>query len=75
MADSHMGSGHTYKVTELVGTSTSSVDDAINSAVGLAAKSLRHLRWFEVTQLRGDIKDGKVAYYQVTLKLGFTLEA
>jgi flavin-binding protein dodecin len=75
MAASPMDSGHTYKVTELVGTSSSSVDDAINSAVGQAAKSLRHLRWFEVTQLRGDIKDGRVAHYQVTLKLGFTLEA
>jgi flavin-binding protein dodecin len=75
MADSPMESGHTYKVVELVGTSDISVDDAIKTAVEQAAKTIRHLRWFEATQFRGHIKDGKVAHYQVSLKLGFTLDS
>jgi hypothetical protein len=59
---------------ELVGSSATGVDDAIRSAVERAAKSMRHLDWFEVTETRGHIVDGKVAHYQVKLKVGFRLE-
>lgn len=65
---------HTYKMIELVGSSATGVDDAIRSAVERAAKSMRHLDWFEVTETRGHIVDGKVAHYQVKLKVGFRLE-
>lgn len=65
---------HVYKMVELVGSSETSVDDAISTAIARASQTLRNLRWFKVAHLRGDIKDGKVAYYQVTLKIGFTLE-
>lgn len=63
-----------YKVVEIVGSSPVSISDAINSAVTKAGQTLRHLGWFEVVNTRGHIKDGKVSHYQVTLKLGFTLE-
>jgi dodecin len=65
---------HTYRVIELVGTSETSVSDAIDSAIARAGKTLRNLRWFEVAQVRGHIEEGKVAHYQVTLKVGFTME-
>jgi flavin-binding protein dodecin len=65
---------HVYKVIELVGSSEKSVDDAINNAVARATETLRNLRWFEVVQTRGQIENGKVHYYQVVLKLGFTME-
>ena len=64
-------SEHTYAVTELVGTSTSSVDDAIKGAVTKASKTLRNLDWFEVTNIRGHLEDGNVEHFQVTLKIGF----
>lgn len=67
-------SEHVYKLIELVGSSPSSVEDAIQNAVNKAAKSLRNLRWFEVTETRGHIENGNVAHYQVTIKVGFTLE-
>jgi flavin-binding protein dodecin len=67
-------SDHTYKVTEVVGTSRTSVEEAVNSAVARAAKTLRNLQWFEVVETRGQIEGGKVTAWQVTLKLGFTLE-
>ena len=67
-------SDHVYKKIELVGSSTSSIEDAINNAVETASKSLKHLDWFEVTETRGHIADGKVAHYQVVLKVGFRLE-
>lgn len=67
-------SDHTYKVTEVVGTSRTSVEEAVNSAVARAAKTLRNLRWFEVVETRGQIESGKVTAWQVTLKLGFTLD-
>ena len=65
---------HIYKVVELVGSSSTSVEDAIGTAVARANETIRHLRWFEVTQTRGNIENGKVAHYQVTLKVGFTME-
>jgi hypothetical protein len=63
-----------YKSIELTGSSTSSVDDAIRQAIAKASKSLHSLRWFEVTQVRGNIEKGAVAHYQVTMKVGFTLD-
>ena len=65
---------HVYKTIELVGSSPDSVNDAIRNAVTRASRTIRNLRWFEVVQLRGHIEGGKVDHYQVTLKLGFTLE-
>jgi hypothetical protein len=64
----------TYRVTEIVGTSAEGVEPAIRNALHRAAQTLRHLDWFEVTQIRGQIVDGNVAYYQVGLKVGFRLE-
>ena len=67
-------SDHVYKTVELVGSSTTSAEDAVRGAVAKAAKTLRNLRWFEVVETRGQIDDGRVAYWQVTVKIGFTLE-
>jgi len=64
----------TYRVTELVGTSTQGLDDAITHGVQRAAESLRHLDWFEVTEIRGQIVDGTVSHWQVGMKVGFRLE-
>jgi flavin-binding protein dodecin len=66
---------HVYKMVELVGSSTVGSDDAIRNAIETAAKTLRHVDWFEVVETRGHVKDGKVAHFQVTLKAGFRLEA
>jgi flavin-binding protein dodecin len=63
-----------YKVVEIVGTSETSISKAIEGAIAKASDSLRHLGWFEVVQIRGNIGDGQVRHYQVTLKVGFTLE-
>ncbi len=65
---------HVYKHIELTGSSSESIEDAIQNAVTKAAKSVRNMRWFEVSGTRGYIEEGKVAYYQVTIKVGFTLE-
>ena len=65
---------HVYKKIELTGSSKVSIEDAIQNAIRIAADSLDHLRWFEVVETRGHIQDGSVAYYQVTIKVGFTLE-
>ena len=65
---------HVYRVIEITGSSQSSIEDAIQTAVGRAAKTLRNLRWFEVIQARGQIDNGKVSYYQAVLKIGFTIE-
>jgi flavin-binding protein dodecin len=65
---------HVYKTVELVGSSTSGVEDAVRSAVARASETLRNLRWFEVMETRGHIEGGQVAHWQVTLKIGFTLE-
>ena len=67
-------SNHVYKSIELTGSSTESIEDAIQRAVGKAAETVRNLRWFEVTDTRGHIEDGRVAHWQVTLKVGFTLD-
>jgi dodecin len=65
---------NTYKVTELVGTSTESVAQAIRNGIASANRSLRNLDWFEVTEIRGHIEEGEVAHFQVGLKVGFRLE-
>jgi flavin-binding protein dodecin len=65
---------HVYKILEIVGSSQTGIEDAINTAVALAGKTIRNMDWFEVVETRGHIKDGKIAHYQVTLKIGFTLE-
>ena len=65
---------HVYKLVELVGSSSKGSDDAIRNAIETAAKTIRKIDWFEVTETRGHVVDGKVAHWQVTLKLGFTLE-
>jgi hypothetical protein len=67
-------SNHVYKLVEIVGSSTTSSDDAIRRAIATAAKSLRNLDWFEVVETRGHIADGGVAHFQVKLKVGFRLE-
>ncbi|WUI03120.1 dodecin family protein [Spirillospora sp. NBC_00431] len=64
----------TYRVTEIVGTSPESVETAVRNGVRRAAQTLRHLDWFEVTEVRGQIEDGEVAHFQVTMKVGFRLE-
>jgi dodecin len=67
-------SEHVYKLVELVGSSNTSIEDAVQNAVTKAAASLRNLRWFQVVETRGYIEDNHVAYWQVTIKVGFTLE-
>ncbi|MFJ2992698.1 dodecin [Pandoraea sp. NPDC087047] len=65
---------HVYKQIELTGSSTKSIDDAVKGAIERASKTLRNLNWFEITETRGHIEDGKVAHWQVTLKVGMRLE-
>lgn len=65
---------HVYKSIELTGSSRNSVEEAVQNAIGRAAKTVHNLRWFEVTSVRGHIEDGRVAHWQVTLKVGFTLD-
>ena len=67
-------SNHIYKKIELVGSSPNSIEEAVQNAVAKAAQSLRNLRWFEVVETRGQIENNKVAHWQVTIKVGFTLE-
>jgi flavin-binding protein dodecin len=67
-------SDHVYKSLELTGSSTSSMEDAVHNAVAKASKTVHNLRWFEVTDIRGEIENNAVAYWQVTMKLGFTLD-
>lgn len=67
-------SDHVYKLIELTGSSPKGMEAAIENAIARASKSVRNMRWFEVTGTRGHIENGKVAHYQVTLKVGFTLE-
>jgi dodecin len=65
---------HAYKVTEIVGTSTDSIDHAVRNAIERASRTLRHLDWFEVTEIRGWLKDGAVGHFQVGMKVGFRLD-
>jgi flavin-binding protein dodecin len=65
---------HVYRVIQVVGSSEQSSDDAIRKAVDRASKTLRDLRWFEVIETRGHIENGKVHHFQVTLKIGFTMD-
>jgi len=65
---------HTYKITEIVGSSADSIDDAIKNGIGRATKTLRNLDWFEVTDIRGAMNEGDIAWFQVTMKVGFRLE-
>lgn len=67
-------SNRTYRVTEIVGTSPEGITEAVENGVARAAQTLRHLDWFEVTDIRGHIKDNKASHYQVTMKMGFRLE-
>jgi dodecin len=67
-------SNHTYRVTEIVGTSHEGIDQAVRNGVTRASQTLRELDWFEVTQVRGNIVDGRIEHYQVGLKVGFRLE-
>lgn len=68
-------SEHVYKKLEIVGSSSTSIEDAVANALAQAERSIRDMRWFEVTETRGEIADGKVAHWQVTLKIGFKLES
>ena len=65
---------HVYKHLELTGSSSQSADDAVRNAIARASKTIHNLQWFQVLETRGHIKDGKVAHWQVTLKIGFTLD-
>ena len=66
-------SDNIYKIIEVVGSSTSTIEDAIEKAIGRASATVRDIRWFEVKETRGHVEDGRVAHYQVTLRIGFTL--
>lgn len=65
---------HVYKTVEITGSSTTSADDAVRTAIARASATIKNMRWFKVTETRGAIENGKVAYWQVTIQLGFTLE-
>jgi dodecin len=65
---------HVYKTLELTGSSTTSSDDAVRTAIAKAAKTMRNMHWFQVVETRGHIDAGEVAHWQVTVKVGFTLE-
>jgi dodecin len=67
-------SSHVYKTLELTGSSPTSIDDAIKGAIAKASKTVRNMHWFQVCDTRGQIVDGKVAHWQVTIKIGFTLD-
>ena len=65
---------HVYKLVELVGSSEKSIEDAIQKAIARASKTIREIRWFEVLQTRGHVENGTLRHYQVTLRVGFTIE-
>jgi dodecin len=65
---------HVYKSIELTGSSSESIEMAIGNAIARAAQTVRHMRWFQVTDTRGHIEEGRIAHWQVTIKVGFTLE-
>jgi flavin-binding protein dodecin len=74
MAGEEIVENHTYKKIELVGSSTTGIEDAVKNALERAAKTIRNMRWFEVTEVRGYIDQNQVSYWQVTVKIGFTIE-
>jgi len=65
---------HTYKKIELVGTSPEGIEKAVENALARASSSIRNMRWFEIVETRGQIEDGRVAHWQVTIKVGFTID-
>ena len=65
---------HVYRVIEVVGSSEASIEDAIKAAIGKASNTVRHMRWFQVVETRGHIENNAVAHYQVTMKVGFSVE-
>ena len=65
---------HTYKIMELTGSAPESIEQAVENAVNKASESIHNMRWFEVSETRGHIENGKVAHWQVTIKVGFTLD-
>ena len=67
-------SDHVYRLSEIVGSSQTSVDDAIRNAIGKAAQTVRNIEWFETKEIRGQVADGGVAYFQVRLKIGFRVD-
>jgi len=67
-------SNHVYKLLELTGSSPTSIEDAVTTAIAKASETVRNIQWFEVTETRGHVVEGKVAHWQVSLKIGFTLE-
>jgi hypothetical protein len=67
-------SDHVYRLSEIVGSSTASSDDAIRTAIAKASQTVRNIEWFEVKEIRGQVADDGVAYFQVTLKIGFRVE-
>jgi flavin-binding protein dodecin len=67
-------SDHVYRLSEIVGTSTTSVDDAIRTAVRKASQTVRNIEWFQTQEIRGQVVDGDVAYFQVTMRIGFRVE-
>ena len=67
-------SNHTYRVTDIVGTSPEGVDQAIRNGIDRASQTLRNLDWFEVTEVRGQLDNGQIAHWQVTMKVGFRLD-
>jgi dodecin len=73
-ADNARMAEHVYKKIEIVGSSPNGMEEAVHSALSRASKTIRNIRWFEVTETRGYVEDGKVEHWQVTLKVGFTLE-
>ena len=66
---------HVYKLIELTGTSTTSIEDAVEKAIKRAHKTIKNLSWFQVVEVRGNIKQGKVDHWQVSIKVGFTVES
>lgn len=67
-------SNHVYKQIELTGSSPTSIEDAVSTAISKASETLRHIQWFNVVETRGHVVDGKIAHWQVTIKVGFTME-
>ena len=65
---------HTYKLVEIVGTSTSGIEDAVSNALQRAGQTIKNMRWFQIIETRGEIDQNKVSHWQITLKIGFTIE-